>query len=140
MKKSILFLLSLMILAVTVPQGAMSASKNSQVTAGEKFSTVTPQEADALIKNQKNLLLVDLRNPDELGAGYIEGSTFIPMWEIVKGKRSIPKDRPVMLICAVGGRSLGLGQLMVKYGWPEVYNLKGGIDAWREAGLPLKHL
>jgi rhodanese-related sulfurtransferase len=103
------------------------------------FQTVTPQEAQNLIKNRKELLLIDVRGQDELSEGYIEGSTLMPLWDIIKGTQRPPQNKPILLICAVGGRSLALGQLMAKNGWDEVYNLKGGISAWKEAKLPLKY-
>ena len=58
---------------------------------------------------------------------------------IIKGTQRPPQDKPILLICAVGGRSLALGQIMSKNGWNEIYNLKGGISAWKEAELPLKY-
>ncbi|KPK26652.1 MAG: hypothetical protein AMJ61_08335 [Desulfobacterales bacterium SG8_35_2] len=103
------------------------------------FKTVTPQEAQNLIKNRKELLLIDVRGKDELSEGYIDGSTLMPLWDIIKGTQRPPQNKPILLICAVGGRSLALGQLMTKNGWDEVYNLKGGISAWKEAKLPLKY-
>jgi rhodanese-related sulfurtransferase len=103
------------------------------------FKTVTPQEARRLIENRKDLLLIDVRGQDELSEGYIAGSTLMPLWDIIKGTRRPPPNKPILLICAVGGRSLALGQLMSKNGWNEVYNLKGGISAWKEAKLPVKY-
>ena len=103
------------------------------------FKTVTPQEAKILIENRKDLLLIDVRGQDELSEGYITGSTLMPLWDIIKGTKRPPQDKPILLICAVGGRSLALGQLMTKNGWDEVYNLKGGISAWKKAQLPLKY-
>jgi rhodanese-related sulfurtransferase len=103
------------------------------------FKTVTPQEAKNLIESRKDMLLIDVRGQDELSEGYIEGSTLMPLWAIIKGTQRPPQDKPILLICAVGGRSLALGQLMSKNGWNEVYNLKGGISAWKEAELPLKY-
>jgi rhodanese-related sulfurtransferase len=103
------------------------------------FKTVTPQEARRLIENRKDLLLIDVRGQDELSEGYIAGSTLMPLWDIIKGTRRPPQNKPILLICAVGGRSLALGQLMSKNGWNEVYNLKGGISAWKEAKLPVKY-
>jgi rhodanese-related sulfurtransferase len=103
------------------------------------FKTVTPQEAKNLIESRKDMLLIDVRGQDELSGGYIEGSTLMPLWAIIKGTQRPPQDKPILLICAVGGRSLALGQLMSKNGWNEVYNLKGGISAWKEAELPLKY-
>ncbi len=103
------------------------------------FKTVTPREAKNLIESRKDMLLIDVRGQDELSEGYIEGSTLMPLWAIIKGTQRPPQDKPILLICAVGGRSLALGQLMSKNGWNEVYNLKGGISAWKEAELPLKY-
>ena len=103
------------------------------------FKTVTPQEAENLIETRKDLLLIDVRGQDELDEGYIEGSTMMPLWDIIKGTQRPPKNKPILLICAVGGRSLALGQIMAKNGWNEVYNLKGGISAWKDARFPLKY-
>ena len=103
------------------------------------FKTVTPKEAKYLIESRKDLLLIDVRGQDELSEGYIAGSTLIPLWDIIKGTQRPPQDKPILLICAVGGRSLSLGKLMSKNGWDEIYNLKGGISAWKEAKLPLKY-
>jgi len=103
------------------------------------FKTVTPQEARSLIENRKDLLLIDVRGQDELYEGYIEGSTLMPLWAIIKGTQRPPQNKPILLICAVGGRSLALGKLMSKNGWNEIYNLKGGISAWKKAKLPLKY-
>jgi len=103
------------------------------------FKTVTPQEAKTLIENRKDLLLIDVRGQDELTEGYIVGSTLMPLWDIIKGNQRPPQNKPILLICAVGGRSLALGQLMSKNGWDEVYNLKGGISAWKEAKLPVQY-
>ncbi len=103
------------------------------------FKTVTPEEAKKLIEDRNDLLLIDVRGQDELTQGYIEGSTLMPLWAIIKGTQRPPKNKPILLICAVGGRSLALGKLMSKNGWNEVYNLKGGISAWKKAHLPLKY-
>jgi len=112
-------------------QSAQQQSKTSH------FTTVSPAEAKQLIETRKDILLVDIREPDELKEGAIAGSELIPLLDIVKGRREVPQDKPILLICAVGGRSLALGKLMSKYGWPEIYNLRGGISAWKKAGLPV---
>lgn len=136
----LVFVVGAFLLPLTMEAGQSGRAAPRMVASHEKepvFASISPMEAKKMIDSRKDLLLVDVRNPSELQEGYIQGSTLIPLWEIVKGHRSIPKDRPVLLICAVGGRSLGLGKLMVRYDWPEVYSLEGGIAAWREAGLPL---
>ncbi len=137
MKRTVILLL--LLLAVVGARTAPAARPGDESRPAPLFRTIGPAAAKQLIDSRRDLLLVDIRNPDELEQGYIQGSTLIPLWEIVKGRKSLPRDRAILLICAVGGRSLALGRLMSRYGWPEVYNLKGGIAAWKEAGLPLRY-
>lgn len=110
---------------------------SSRVDAGASFKTITPLEAKALIETRKDLLLVDVRSPDEFRGGSLPGATLIPFWDFAKGRYDLPKDRPILLICAVGGRSLACGQMLSTKGYREVYNLQGGLDAWLEQRVPL---
>jgi len=103
------------------------------------FKSISPAEAAKLIETRKDLLLIDVRSPEELKEGYIEGSVLVPFMDIAQGKRGLPKDRPILLICAIGGRSYTLGKVLEQNGWPEIYNLSGGISAWKSSGLPLKY-
>ena len=103
------------------------------------FRTISSQEAKALMGTRKDLMLVDLREPKELWDGYIAGSQLIPMSAIAKGTKSLPANKPLLLICAVGGRSYAVGRYFSSKGYPEIYNLKGGIPAWKKAGLPLQY-
>jgi rhodanese-related sulfurtransferase len=142
MKKIVVLTFSLLFIIFYASQSAPEAAQHQFPGLEQQesfFKTVTPQEAKNLIESRSDLLLVDVRGEDELSEGYIEGSVMMPLWSIIKGSRRPPKDRPILLICAVGGRSLALGQLMSRNGWDEVYNLKGGISAWKEAHLPLKY-
>ncbi len=124
-------------------QGAWSGNQpvsQGQVnTIAPVFKTVSPEESMKLIKERKDLLLVDVRSPGELSEGKIDGSYLLPFWDIAKGKFDIPKDRPILLICAVGGRSFAVGKFLSSIGYPEVYNLEGGIDNWKKNGLPLTY-
>ncbi len=110
---------------------------STQGEAGSGFRTVTPLEAKTLIETRKDLVLVDVRSPEEFQGGSLPGATLIPFWDFAKGRYDLPKDKPILLICAVGGRSLACGQLLASQGYREVYNLKGGLDAWAEQRVPL---
>ena len=141
MKKAVFFAIFILLSAFLSTQAIPAAQHQfpGLESNAPLFKTVTPDEARQMIDSRKDLLLLDVRGADELSAGYIEGSTLIPLWDIIKGTQRPPKNKPILLICAVGGRSLALGKLMSKNGWPEIYNLKGGISAWKEAKLPLKY-
>jgi rhodanese-related sulfurtransferase len=141
MKKFITLTISAFLLVFLGSQLVPAAQQNFPGLEQQQslFKTVTPQEAKNLIDNRKDLLLIDVRGEEELNQGYIAGSTLMPLWDIIKGNQRPPQNKPVLLICAVGGRSLALGKLMSKNGWNEIYNLKGGISAWKEAKLPVQY-
>lgn len=115
------------------------AATQAAPAAGAIFQTLTPQEAQAMIARRPELLIVDLREPGELKEGYIDGSVLVPVSALSKGTKSLPANQPLLLVCAVGGRSYGVGRYFSLKGYPEIYNLKGGIDDWKKAGLPLKY-
>ncbi|MEW6593921.1 MAG: rhodanese-like domain-containing protein [Thermodesulfobacteriota bacterium] len=105
---------------------------------GPVFHSISPREADRMMRERPDLALIDLREPQELFEGSIPGSQLVPLRELVQGRLSLPDDRPLLLICAVGGRSYAVGQYFSRKGYPEIYNLGGGIAAWKQAGLPLE--
>lgn len=121
-------------------------SKSGSETAAPKtsqalpiFRSVSPQEAKFMLSNRKDLLLIDVREEHELREGYIAGSQLIPMSDLTRGSASMPTGQPLLLVCAVGGRSYGIGQYYYQKGYQEIYSLSGGISAWKRAGLPLQY-
>jgi rhodanese-related sulfurtransferase len=139
MKKVFLIVVAVVVLAIV--GGAAGyvffGSPSSQANAAASFKTITPLEAKSLIETRTDLVLVDVRSPEEFQGGSLPGATLIPFWDFAKGRFDLPKDKPILLICAVGGRSLACGQLLASKGYREVYNLKGGLDAWQEQRVPL---
>jgi rhodanese-related sulfurtransferase len=120
--------------------GAAASGAVAQGNPATKiFRTLAPGEAQALMAARQDLMLVDLREASELREGSIAGSQLIPMSALGKGTKTLPAARPLLLICAVGGRSYAVGQYFSAKGYPEIYNLKGGISAWKQAGLPLQY-
>lgn len=90
-----------------------------------------------------NLLVVDIREPQEVSAGAIEGSIQVPRGvlepaaDLQYGKRhpelSAARDRRVVLYCASGGRSALGAAVLQQMGFGEVLSLAGGYDAWAKS-------
>ena len=118
------------------PPENQAASGSSQTPV---FRSLSPQEAKSLIETRKDLVLVDVRSPQELYEGSIPGSQLMPFGELAQGRMTLPTGKPILLICAVGGRSYAVGQYFSGKGYGEIYNLAGGISAWKAAGLPRKN-
>ena len=135
MKKVLALSAALIISVVGLAHQGYAGSAAAKV--GKKFASIEPMEAKKLIETTADLQLIDVRSVQEYQQGALPGSTLIPFWEIMQGKYSLPKDKPILLICAVGGRSLAAGQYLSMKGYREVYNLSGGLSAWAKQRVPL---
>ncbi len=142
MKKCLQACSLLILLLAVIACGDKTAPENKPASQGSGqpsvFRSLSPQEAKALIETRKDLVLVDVRSPEELYEGSIPGSKLIPFGELAQGRMTLPTGQPLLLICAIGGRSYAVGQYFSGKGYGEIYNLAGGISAWKAAGLPLQ--
>ncbi|MFA6498499.1 MAG: rhodanese-like domain-containing protein [Desulfurivibrionaceae bacterium] len=135
MKRYLYMLAAVMFLLTAIACGDKNTPSSGQIPI---FRSLSPQEAKSLIEARKDLVLVDVRSPQELYEGSIPGSQLIPFGELAQGRMTLPTGKPILLICAVGGRSYAVGQYFSGKGYGEIYNLNGGISAWKAAGLPLQ--
>ncbi len=75
--------------------------------------------------------LLDVRQPGEYEIEHIPGARLIPLPGLKDGRNQLDSRKPLVVYCAVGGRSLAAAQLLAGLGFQEVYNLQGGIKAWQ---------
>ncbi|MBK6539890.1 MAG: rhodanese-like domain-containing protein [Flavobacteriales bacterium] len=84
--------------------------------------------------------LVDVRTPAEQEEGIIAGATMIDFnaggFKDAAAKQ-FDKSKPVYVYCAAGGRSARASKQLVELGFTQVYDLVGGMEAWREADQPV---
>jgi rhodanese-related sulfurtransferase len=84
----------------------------------------------------EGLMLLDVREPDEWDDGHIDGAVHLPMMSVPAALESIPTDRQVLVVCAVGARSARVAAFLQQQG-VDAYNLAGGMVAWARAGRPI---
>ena len=82
-------------------------------------------------KKSGDILLVDTREEEEYLLSHLRGAK---NWNSIEHFQHIPKDRRIVLYCSVGYRSAKLVQALQRVGYTQVYNLKGSIFAWANAG------
>lgn len=82
--------------------------------------------------------LIDVREPNELVGplGYIHGVDNVPMGTVLAVAGDWDKAEPIVVICRSGGRSSRVAAELASAGFTEVMNLRGGMLAWNQAGLP----
>lgn len=98
---------------------------------------LSSQEAYAMVGQRGDLFLLDVRTLGEYQQARLDGARLIPIDQFVKRLAEVPKDRPVLVYCAVGSRSAQVVNYLARQGYPEIYNLSGGIYAWAQKGLPV---
>lgn len=75
-------------------------------------------------------LLLDVREPWEIEHCAIDGCLAIPMHTVPLRSDEIDASREVVVICHHGGRSMQVAMFLERKGFPSVFNLNGGVEAW----------
>ena len=97
------------------------------------------QAADRLTQPDsegRRALLVDVREQHELETVRAAGVVHVPLSTFADGVQTLPKDRPLLFICATGKRSLVAAEFAQRHGAAEVANVAGGTVEWQKQGLP----
>ena len=96
------------------------------------FPEKTVLEVKEMLDSKVDFQLIDVRQQDEKDIADI-GGELIPMNDIIYAEDKISKDKPVVIYCRTGNRSLQVVmQLQTMYGFDNLYNMKGGIYAWSD--------
>ena len=103
--------------------------------ADNDIEVTTDRTADAL--SQGEAQVIDVREQYEWDAGRIPGAAHIELERLAGRADELPKDKPVIFQCRVGRRSALATDAFRAVGF-DAYNMRGGIVAWAEEGLPLE--
>ncbi|AIQ52304.1 rhodanese-like domain-containing protein [Paenibacillus sp. FSL R7-0331] len=92
---------------------------------------VTPDELRQRLAAGEDLLLIDVREEDEVAAGMIPGAQHIPMGQIPQRSGDLPADSGIIFICRSGARSQRVCEYLQQFGI-QSSNLSGGMIEWNE--------
>jgi len=83
----------------------------------------------------KNVLLLDVRTPQEFESGHIEGAVNRNWFDddFDSQMKGVDKETKIYVYCKLGGRSLKAQNRLLQLGFTNVINLEGGYDAWSAA-------
>lgn len=118
-------LLALAVLAFELRQRAHAAA------------AVSPTEAVRLMND--GAVLVDVRSMNQFKDGHIAGARSLPGDQIAEGAKALDKfrDKTVITCCDSGITSGAAARKLTELGFKQVYNLRGGLAAWRQDNLPV---
>ncbi|MBK9193017.1 MAG: rhodanese-like domain-containing protein [Crocinitomicaceae bacterium] len=113
---------------------AVSGPDTTETTA--QAATVISQDIDAAqfksMLDSGNVILVDVRTPEEYAEGHIEGSVNIDYnsADFATSIDTLDKSKTTLVYCFAGKRGGGAREIMAEKGFAEVYNLIGGYGQW----------
>jgi rhodanese-related sulfurtransferase len=101
------------------------------------YKSVNTDEATRLFND--DAFLLDVRTATEFKEGSIGEATNVPVTDLSANMNKLPKDKekPLLIYCLTGARSGRAAGTLTKAGYTQVFNLAGGINAWKSAGLPI---
>lgn len=113
--------------------------------APEAPAAAAPARVDvdvpALVEAQaRGAKVIDVRTLPEWNDGHVPGAVHVPLDELTPDHPALaghPKDQPVYLVCAVGGRSRVAADRLAQAGFA-AYNVEGGTNGWIAAGHPVE--
>ncbi len=94
--------------------------------------SIDANDAKAYLADKKvdAVTILDVRQPKEYETGHIPGAVLAPLPDLTDHLSRIDQDKPVLVYCAVGGRSRVAAQLLSGQGFKNIINLSGGFKSW----------
>ncbi|MDA0213850.1 MAG: rhodanese-like domain-containing protein, partial [Planctomycetota bacterium] len=99
----------------------------------EKTPEVSVKEAASELQNS---FILDVRGASEYALGCVDGSCNVAYTRLSTKLAQIPKDKRVLVHCALGGRSATATAMLRRLGY-DAANVAGGFEAWKQAQLPV---
>jgi hydroxyacylglutathione hydrolase len=123
-----------------LPKGWLAGGMLAWRTAGMPID-VLPQwtiwQLRRNLERDRNLMVLDVRQPAEWTAGHIAEALHISGAQITRRADEIPKEPPVAVICGSGFRSSVAASVLKRRGHKEVFNVLGGMTGWQAEDLPV---
>jgi len=120
--------------------GTATAQAEASELAADPFATLSVAEADAVLADPPDdLVLLDVRTPEEFAEGHIEGAVMVDFYreDFAAQLAGLDPDVPYLVYCRSGNRSGQTLGIMEELGFSSAVDIGGGVVAWDGAGLPL---
>lgn len=89
-----------------------------------------PVDVKEQMKNNKNLQIIDVREPSEFSGGHIPGAKNIPLGQLSLRYQEIDANKETAVICLSGGRSSRACEFLSGVGYAKIHNVMGGMSSW----------
>jgi phage shock protein E len=108
-----------------------------KIFGGSSVPQMDAQQVKASLGEANKPFVLDVRQPEEYREGHIAGSRLIPLGDLGRRMKELPREREIVCVCHSGNRSSSAARQLAAAGY-KVTNLRGGMNSWNRAGLPVK--
>lgn len=140
-----------LIVAAMLALAGCGDGANSGADAPEQSRSTSTEDAAAQVREvdvddaatraaRGEILLVDVREPDEWDAGHASTAMHVPLADVgdrIDLLRQRADSRPIWFICRSGNRSAQAAAIAIEHGIKDVASVRGGMGAWHDAGHPM---
>lgn len=103
--------------------------------ADPTLGTVSPQALlERVAAEDRNLVVLDVRAPEEFAAGHVPGAVNIPYDQVAARLAEVPKDKDLVLYCRSGRRVAIAAEVLAQNGYTRLQHLEGDMPAWLAQG------
>ncbi|HEY8462107.1 MAG TPA: rhodanese-like domain-containing protein [Blastocatellia bacterium] len=102
------------------------------------IAQISVADLSDLLNSQKDLQVIDVRQPGEYGAGHVPSAVNAPLARVVESASEFDPARQTAVICAGGFRSSAATSILERLGFKKLLNVLGGTVAWIKAGYPVE--
>ena len=116
--------------------------KDLQAQNGTENSvkTIKSQEVKALVEAEQDLLILDVRTPEEYASGHLQNALLLnkndAAFEAKIGE--LDRNKTYMVYCAKGGRSADAARIMKELGFTKIYDATEGFESLKQAGISVE--
>lgn len=128
----------LLTLALFVSSAFLAAGADAGAGAAVKHADAAA--AAKLLKEDPNVIVLDIRTPKEFGEGHLKGAKNVDFnaADFEANLKKLATDKTYLVNCASGGRSTKSLELFKRLGFKSVVHLDGGFKGWEKAGQPVE--
>jgi rhodanese-related sulfurtransferase len=94
------------------------------------IQSITTTELKAKLSQGESLIIIDVREAEEVAEGMIQGAIHIPLGEIGARYHEIQRNEDIILVCRSGKRSQKAYEFLQTQGYKHLFNLDGGMLQW----------
>lgn len=111
----------------------------SFLSQAQSVKKLDPQGFEKKFKEVKDPILIDVRTQEEYAQGHLANAKVIDVTsnDFETRVSKLDKSKPVFVYCKAGSRSNKAASILSGLGFKEIYDLSGGITAWREEKMPV---